>query len=66
MMKKEAAKEKKTLTYKENPIRLSLDFSAETLELRIEWNQISNYWKIEITSQEQYIQQCYPLDIEEK
>lgn len=35
-----AAREKKTVTYKGKPIRLSSDFSAETLQARREWNQI--------------------------
>lgn len=32
--------EKKKVTYKRTPIRLSVDFSAETLLARKEWNDI--------------------------
>ena len=37
-----AAREKKQITYKGNPIRLSADFSAETLQARREWHDILN------------------------
>ena len=35
-----AAKEKQQVTYKENPIRLTTDLSAETLQARREWQDI--------------------------
>ena len=35
-----AAREKKPVTYKGTPIRLSADFSAETLQARREWHDI--------------------------
>ena len=35
-----AAREKKQVTYKGTPIRLSPDFSAETLQARREWHNI--------------------------
>ena len=35
-----AAREKKTVTYKGKPMRLSLDFSAQTLQVRKQQNQI--------------------------
>ena len=35
-----AAREKKSVTYKGKPIRLSSHFSAETLHARKEWSQI--------------------------
>nr|KAF6485393.1 hypothetical protein HJG63_010610 [Rousettus aegyptiacus] len=35
-----AAREKKKVIYKGKPIRLSLDFSAQPLQTRKEWNQI--------------------------
>ena len=35
-----AAREKKQVTYKENPIRLTADLSAETLQARREWQDI--------------------------
>ena len=40
-----AAREKKQLTYKGIPIRLSADFSAETLQARREWHDILNVMK---------------------
>ena len=33
-----AAREKQQITYKETPIRLTADFSAETLQARREWH----------------------------
>uniref|UniRef100_A0A8D1IDU5 L1 transposable element RRM domain-containing protein n=1 Tax=Sus scrofa TaxID=9823 RepID=A0A8D1IDU5_PIG len=36
------AREKKQVTYKGTPIRLSADFSAETLQARREWHDILN------------------------
>ena len=35
-----AAREKQQVTYKGNPICLTADFSAETLQARREWNDI--------------------------
>ena len=40
-----AAREKKQITYKGTPIRLSADFSAETLQARREWHDIINVMK---------------------
>ena len=37
-----AAREKKQITYKGTPIRLSADFSAETLQARREWHDKLN------------------------
>ena len=37
----EAAREKDTVTYKGVPIRLSADFSKETLQARRDWQEIS-------------------------
>lgn len=34
------SREKKMITYKGTPIRLSVDFSAETPQARKEWNDI--------------------------
>ena len=36
----EAAREKDTVTYKEVPIRLSADFSKETLQARRDWQEV--------------------------
>ena len=40
-----AAREKKHITYKGTPIRLSADFSAETLQAGKEWHDILNVMK---------------------
>ena len=40
-----AAREKQQITYKGNPIRLSADFSAETLKARREWQDILKVMK---------------------
>ena len=34
------AREKHLVTYKGTPIRLTMDFSAETLQIRREWDDI--------------------------
>ena len=40
-----AAREKKQITYKGNPIRLLADFSAETLQARREWHDVLTVMK---------------------
>ena len=40
-----AARERKKITYKGKPIRLSSDFSTETLQARREWHDIFNAMK---------------------
>ena len=40
-----AARERKKVTYKGKPIRLSSEFSTETLEARREWHDIFNVMK---------------------
>ena len=40
-----AAREKKQVTYKGTPIRLSADFSTETLQARREWHDVLNVMK---------------------
>ena len=42
-----AAKENKLLTYKEVPIRLSADFSKETLQARRDWQETFKVMKSE-------------------
>ena len=41
----EAAREKETVTYKGVPIRLSVDFSKETLEARRDWQEVFQVMK---------------------
>ena len=40
-----AAREKKTITYKGVPIRLSADFSKETLQARRDWKEVFKVMK---------------------
>ena len=40
-----AAREKREITYKGTPIRLTADFSAETLQARREWHNILKVMK---------------------
>ena len=40
-----AAREKRQITYKGTPIRLRADFSAETLQVRREWQDIFKVMK---------------------
>ena len=40
-----AAREKQHVTYKGNPIRLTADLSAETLQARREWQDVFNVLK---------------------
>ena len=40
-----AAREKQHITYKEIPIRLTADFSAETMQARREWQDIFKVMK---------------------
>ena len=40
-----AAREKRKITYKRTPIRLTADFSAETLQARREWHDILKVMK---------------------
>ena len=40
-----AAREKRKITYKGTPIRLTTDFSAETLQARREWHDILKLMK---------------------
>ena len=44
-IEKKAAREKQKITYKGIPIRLSADFSAETLQARREWQDILEVMK---------------------
>ena len=42
-----AARERKLVTYKGNPIRMSADFSTETLQAIRDWQEIFSYEKQE-------------------
>ena len=47
-----AAREKKQVTYKGSPVRLSADFSAETLQARREWHDILHMMKGKTSNQD--------------
>ena len=61
-----AAREKKQVTYKGTPIRLSADFSAETLQARREWHDILNMMKGKTSNQDYPTQQGPHSDLTEK
>ena len=56
------AREREKITYRGKPIRLSSDFSAETLQVRREWHDIFNVMK---QKQEYSIWQDYHLTLKE-
>ena len=57
----EAAREKDTVTYKGVPLRLSADFSKETLQTRRDWREKS--WKVGTNSQDCFTQQKCHLEL---
>ena len=57
----EAARETQSINYKGTPIRLSDDFSTETLQARREWQDILKVLKGKICSLEYSTQQEYLL-----
>ena len=56
-----AAREKQSINYKGTPIRLSADFSTETLQARREWQDIFKVLKGRICNLEYSIHQEYHL-----
>ena len=58
------AREKQMITYKEGPIKLSADFSKETLQARRDWQEIFKVMKSRdgIYSQDYSIKQSYHLE----
>ena len=56
-----AAREKQSINYKGIPIRLSADFSTETLQARRKWQDIFKVLKGKICSLEYFTQQEYHL-----
>ena len=52
-----AAREKQLLTYKETPIKLSADFSTETLQARRVWHEITQVMKSKTYNQDYSTQQ---------
>ena len=60
-----AARERKKVTYKGKPIRLSSHFSTETLQARREWYDIFNAMKRRALNQEYCVQHDYHLNMKE-
>ena len=60
------AREKQQVTYKETPIKLSADFSAETLQARREWHNIFKVMKGKNYNQEYSTWQGFHLDLMER
>ena len=58
----EAAREKDTVTYKGVPIRLSADFSKETIQEEGAGKKYSKSWKARTYIQDYCIQQSYHLE----
>ena len=61
-----AARETQSINYKGTPIRLSADFSTETLQARREWEDIFKVLKGKICSLEYSTQEEYHLKYKEK
>ena len=57
-----AAREKETVTYKGVPVRLSADFSKETLQARRGWKEVFEAMKGKDYMQHYSIQQSYHLE----
>ena len=58
-----AAREKQLVTYRGVPIRLSADFSKETLQARRDWQEIFSHEKARTYSQDCSTQQSYRLEL---
>ena len=58
----EAAKEKETATYKGVPVRLSADFSKETLQATRGWKEVFQVMKGKDYIQDYSIQQSFHLE----
>ena len=57
-----AAREKQRASYKGLPVRLSADFSKETLQARRDWQKVFKVMKNKGHSQDYSIQQSYHLE----
>ena len=61
-----ATREKQLVTYKRTPIRLQVDFSAETLQARNKWDDIFKVLKEKTANQEYYMQQSCPSELKDR
>jgi len=59
-------KENQIVRYKQNPLRLLADFSAETLQTRRECNDISECQKKKKSNQEYFCQKGYHSELKKK
>ena len=57
-----AAREKETVTYKGVPLRLSADFSKETLQARRDWQEVFKVMKARTYNLDYSVQQSYYLE----
>ena len=60
-----AARGRNKITYKGKTIRLTTDFSAETLQARREWHDVFNAMKQKSLEPRYFIQQDYHLNLKE-
>ena len=58
-----AAREKQLVSYEEVPIRLSADFSKETLQSRRDWQEVFKVMKSKDLHQDYSTQQSYHLEL---
>ena len=61
-----APREKQLVTYKGAPLRLSADFSTETLQARRDWHEIFKVQKARNYNQDYSTQQTYYLDSKDR
>ena len=57
---------KRMVTYKGTPIRQSTDFSAETVQVGREWNDILKILNDKTVTQDYPVQRSYHLDMNEQ
>ena len=60
------ARDRKFITYKGTPIRLSAHFSAQTLQTMGKWDDIFKVMKGKTADKENCIQQHYPSEMKER
>ena len=61
-----ATREKQSVTYKGIPIRLSADFSKETLQARTDWQEVFKVMNTSTYSLDYPIQQSYYLELKDR
>ena len=61
-----AAREKQLVILKRAPISLSVDFSSETLQARMDWKEIFKDMKSRTYNQDFSTQQSYHLELKDR